>query len=431
MANDTGYKLELFMCIHHSLKKLKSGKVFILYATVILFGVASGTVNIVWLNNLTSGISDTFIKIFKCLSLPLISLSMIVTITSYHINSNMKKLGAKTLCYTLGTTVIAATVACVLYVLINPSVPHMTNITEAIPSIKETSYLHHISQLIPSNIFEPFIEHNVMSVLIVALVIGAAIRFIPDERNRQIVSGFFQGLHSIFITLTRWVITLIPIALYSFIAVTVNQLRKGLDISGIGEYLGIIILANLVQGLVILPLWLKTHNISPFQMMKGMMPALSLAFFSKSSAGTLPVTIDCAEKRLKINPGIARFVLPLCTTINMNGCAAFIFSTVIYLLQAHGVEITFMTMFSWIIIATIAAIGNAGVPMGCFFLSASLLSSMGIPLTLLGLILPFYSIIDMIETSLNVWSDACVTKMVDRHFGALFIKSDANSSEVG
>ena len=70
-------------------------------------------------------------------------------------------------------------------------------------------------------------------------------------------------------------------------------------------------------------------------------------------------------------------------------------------------------MFAWIFIATIAAIGNAGVPMGCFFLSASLLSSMDIPIILLGLILPFYSIIDMIETALNVWSDACVAKVID------------------
>ncbi|GAO97542.1 proton glutamate symport protein [Caedimonas varicaedens] len=197
---------------------------------------------------------------------------------------------------------------------------------------------------------------------------------------------------------------------------TVIQLRKGLDISGIGEYLAIVILANAVQGLVVLPLWLRWQGISPFQTMRKVMPALSIAFFSKSSTGTLPMTIQCAEKNLKVSPGIAQFVLPLCTTINMNGCAAFIFSTVIYLSQSHGIEITFMTMISWIIIATIAAIGNAGVPMGCFFLSASLLSSMGVPLTLLGLILPFYNIIDMIETSLNVWSDVCVTQVIDRKF---------------
>ncbi len=144
-----------------------------------------------------------------------------------------------------------------------------------------------------------------------------------------------------------------------------------------------------------------------------MLPALSVAFFSKSSAGTLPITIETAEKNLGMSPKVSRFVLPLCTSINMNGCAAFIFTTVIYLMQNNGMEISIMTMLLWIFIATIAAIGNAGVPMGCFFLSASLLTSMNVPIVLLGLILPFYSIIDMIETALNVWSDTCVAKVID------------------
>ena len=82
-------------------------------------------------------------------------------------------------------------------------------------------------------------------------------------------------------------------------------------------------------------------------------------------------------------------------------------------MQNNGMEISITTMLLWIIIATIAAIGNAGVPMGCFFLSASLLTSMNVPIALLGLILPFYSIIDMVETALNVWSDTCVAKVID------------------
>jgi Na+/H+-dicarboxylate symporter len=404
------------MCAHSSVKSAFYGNGFVLYTIVISLGIMSGILNFEWLNNIAVMMSDAFIKIFKCLSLPLISLSMIVTITSYHSDMQMKRISQKTLCYTLVTTVTAAIVACVLYALINPTTPQMISLGDDIPPIRDISYLQHISQLIPSHIFEPFMEHNVMSVLLMAIVTGSAIRFIPDSRHREVISSFFQGLHSIFITLTRWVIKIIPLALYSFIAVTVIQLRKGLDISGIGEYLAIVILANAVQGLVVLPLWLRWQGISPFQTMRKVMPALSIAFFSKSSTGTLPMTIQCVEKNLKVSPGIAQFVLPLCTTINMNGCAAFIFSTVIYLSQSHGIEITFMTMISWIIIATIAAIGNAGVPMGCFFLSASLLSSMGVPLTLLGLILPFYSIIDMIETSLNVWSDVCVTQVIDRKF---------------
>ncbi len=112
---------------------------------------------------------------------------------------------------------------------------------------------------------------------------------------------------------------------------------------------------------------------------RGMAPALAVAFFSKSSAGTLPVTLSCAENNVGVSAPVARFVLPICTTINMNGCAAFILVTVLFLMQNAGIDITLPIALSWIVIATIAAIGNAGVPMGCFFLSASLLAAWMFP----------------------------------------------------
>ena len=106
----------------------------------------------------------------------------------------------------------------------------------------------------------------------------------------------------------------------------------------------------------------------------------------------------------------------------MNGCAAFILLTVVYLMQNAGADITWGTLAAWILIATVAAVGNAGVPMGCFFLSASLLASMNVPILLMGVILPFYAVIDAVETTLNVWSDSCVAAMVDKD---LFGERDA------
>ena len=191
------------------------------------------------------------------------------------------------------------------------------------------------------------------------------------------------------------------------------QYQQGFKIQSLGQYFAVILLANCIQGFITLPIWLFIKGIKPFHAMKQMMPALSVAFFSKSSSATLPLTMETAEKRLKLSGNITRFVLPLCTSINMNGCAAFIFSTVIYLMQNHGMPISYATMGLWVIISTVAAIGNAGVPMGCFFLSVSLLSSMNVPIVLMGVILPFYGLIDMLETALNVWSDACVTKVVN------------------
>src|SRR3569832_250265 len=112
--------------------------------------------------------------------------------------------------------------------------------------------------------------------------------------------------------ITRWVIAGIPMGLFVFITATVVQFRSGVEIHGLGQYLLVVLAANVIQGLVVLPLWLKTKRIAPYAMMKRMMPALSLAFFSKSSVVTLPVTMDTVETQLGVRSNISRFVLPLC-----------------------------------------------------------------------------------------------------------------------
>jgi Na+/H+-dicarboxylate symporter len=403
----------------------------VLYLIAISLGIFSGLSDIAILKTLGLTISDIFIRIFKCISLPIICLSIIVTLANYRSEGMMKKVWVKTMTYTLGTTIFAAGLAFVLYNLISPSM--VQNITSSSSKFhldsKQVSYVEYIVNLIPDSILAPFLNNSVISVLFIGIVIGLAIRFIPEEKPRQTITQFFHGAHGMFMVITRWIIAIIPIGLFGFITTSAIQFNNGANLKGIGQYLLVIVLANLIQAFVILPLFLLYKGVKPFAMMKKMLPALSMAFFSKSSVGTLPITIDTTETRLNIKPEISRFVLPLCTSINMNGCAAFIFTTVVYLMQNNGVELSLAAMGLWIIIATVAAIGNAGIPMGCFFLSASLLASMNVPITLLGIILPFYSLIDMLETAVNVWSDLCVVKVVNDDVAnhSVIISEDSSS----
>lgn len=402
------------MCSHHTAPKRRAWfSLPLIYAVMIAFGIYSGLSSHSFLQSLGLFIADVFIKIFKCISLPIISLSIIVTLSQYRSDGIMRSIWRRTMTYTLGTTIVAAGISCLLYILIQPAMVGTVQPIDANVSLEHTDYFKHIANLFPETIFAPFIDHQVLSVLMLGVIIGIALRVIPDEEARHTLTQFFRGAHGLFMVITRWVVAIIPLGLYGFITTTVVQLRDGMELKGIGEYLIIIVLANLIQGFVILPIWIRTHGIKPYAAMRGMLPALSLAFFSKSSVGSLPVTMDTVEKNLHVKPSISRVVLPLCTSINMNGCAAFIFATVIYLMQNHGISVSYGSMAMWVAISTIAAIGNAGVPMGCFFLSASLLSSMNVPITLMGIILPFYSLIDMLETSLNVWSDSCVVKVVN------------------
>ena len=393
---------------------------------MIVLGLAVGYFDVPILKPFGLLVSELFIRIFKCISLPIISLSIIVTLANYCFKGMLRHVWRRTMIYTLSTTLFAAGLSCGLYVLIAPSAVHVLGD----PNMKQSAllgagYLSYLAKLVPDNIYAPFLNNQVISVLFLGIVIGLAIRFIPEDEPRETITHFFKGMHGLFMVITRWVIKMIPLGVFGFMTAIMVQFRSGAVLHGLGKYLLVIVLANLIQGFLILPLWLKSKNIAPFQMMKLMMPALSLAFFSKSSVGTLPVTMNTAEDKLGIRPSISRFVLPLCTSINMNGCAAFIFTTVIYLMQNHGVPVSFSAMLIWVVIATVAAIGNAGVPMGCFFLSMSLLASMNVPITLMGLILPFYTLIDMLETALNVWSDACVAKVVDQDMSEWPIENEA------
>ena len=154
--------------------------------------------------------------------------------------------------------------------------------------------------------------------------------------------------------------------------------------------------------------------------MRQMSPVLLMALFTKSSAATLPVTVATAEANMKAKPWIARFILPLCCTINMNGCAAFILVTSLFVMKNSpecGIVLTLPVMLVWCLIATLCAIGNAGVPMGCYFLTLSLMAGVNGNLMILGVILPIYTIIDMIETAENVWSDCCICAIVDKDLG--------------
>ena len=214
--------------------------------------------------------------------------------------------------------------------------------------------------------------------------------------------------------ITTWIVRLMPFAIWAFIALFIKDIKNGLEFKSLALYLTCVVGANLIQAFIVLPLLLKWHKISPVQTARQMSPALSVAFFTKSSAAALPMAMRCAEENVKISRKVASFTLPLCTTINMNACAAFILTTVLFVSMSNGVTFSPLEMGSWIFIATIAAIGNAGVPMGCYFLSGAFLAAMNVPLNILGIILPFYTLIDMLESAINVWSDSCVATVVNK-----------------
>lgn len=365
---------------------------------------------------LASGCAQVFINLLQLISLPIIFFSIVATLANMQDMQEMHHIGRKFLGYTLLTTIIAALVALGLYKLINPValITGGVDVAGSLPGVQH-SYLQFILDIIPSNAFKALTDnHKVMSVVFMAVGLGIAILSLPDHEKAPL-QNFFRSFFSAILQITKAVMYATPLGIWAFMVLLVQELHGSLaQLEIIGWYIVCVIAANLIQGFIILPLFLKFKGLSPLKVMRGMLPALVTAFFSKSSNATLPFSMQCAQNNLGISQKVSSIGFPLCAVINMNGCAAFIFLTVLFVATQAGLAFTLFDQLVWVLIATIAAVGNAGVPMGCFFLSTALLTGMGVPVGTMMIILPLYTVIDMIETTVNVWSDSCIVAVVDQ-----------------
>ena len=387
----------------------------IIWISALIVGAILGILGISWINTTADFVATVYTRLFQLLAVPTIVLAVITTFATFGSKGSGRIFG-HTLTYTLLTTFTAAAMGAVLYVLVAPGnlpIETISNTTPTSDISPQTSYVDHILSIIPNNIVKPFLDGNVLSLLLLAFAVGIGLSKLPDSENKSVVVKGLLGLQDLLFLLIRGLIWTLPLGIVAFSAQLSAQVSAGIVADSIGKYVLVVLGGNVIQFFVVLPLFLLAHGLNPVHVLGRMMPAVLMALFTKSSAATLPVTMESAEQRLGVRPSVARFVLPICTTINMNGCAAFILVTSLFVMQNGGTPLTWSTILLWILISVISAIGNAGVPMGCFFLTLSLMSGIGAPVAILGIILPIYTIIDMVETAENVWSDSCVCAMTN------------------
>ena len=393
-------------------------KNIIIWTSALIVGAILGWLGVEWLNGLLRFIATTYTRLFQFVAVPTIALAIITTLSSLGGQKETGRIFLHTIIWTLLTTITAATVGLVLYLLISPeNLPAevvATGQSDVPENLGELSYYDHILSVIPDNVIDPFAKGNVLGILLISAAIGLALAFIKKTENVQVLIKGILGLQEVLYTLIRALIWTLPLGIVAFAAQLSAQVSAGVAVGSLGQYVAVILGGNLIQFFVVLPLFLLARGLNPLKVLKAMSPAVLMALFTKSSAATLPVTMQSAEERQKVRPQVARFVLPICTTINMNGCAAFILVTSLYVMQNGGTIFDLPTMLLWLLIAVVSAIGNAGVPMGCYFLTLSLMAGIGAPVGIMGIILPIFTIIDMVETAENVWSDSCVCAMVNK-----------------
>ena len=393
---------------------------FWLWLGALVVGTVLGMLGVGWIDSVTNFVATIYTRLFQFVAIPTIALAVTTTLARFGTQKDTGRIFRHTLTYTLLTTVAAAAVGMLLYRFIAPdnlpldAIQGDTGIDSVKQELGDASYMDYIIGIVPDNVLRPLVEGNVLSLLLIAVAVGIALARMPETDSKRTLMNGLNGLQNLVSTLIHWLIDILPIGIIAFAAQLSAEVTAGTVVTSIGKYVAVILGGNLLQFCVVLPLFLMARGLNPIRVARAMTPAVLMALFTKSSAATQPVTIQSAEERLGVDSRVARFVLPICTTINMNGCAAFIFVTSLFVMQNGGVEITWGTMIMWLFISVVAAIGNAGVPMGCYFLTLSLMSGVGAPIAIMGIILPVFTVLDMIETAENVWSDSCVAAMTDR-----------------
>ena len=392
-------------------------KQMVLWFSALIVGGALGWLNIPVLNDLFNFVATVFTRLFQFVAVPTIALAVITTLATLGTKKETGRIFGHAVVYTMLTTIAAAAVGLALYIFIAPeNLPADVigaGVAEVPDKLGKLSYYDHFLSVIPNNLLQPFLAGNVLSILLIAFAVGLGLANMPKTENVQLLIKVINGLQELLFTLIKGIVYVLPIGIVAFAGQLAAQIEAGVIVGSLGKYVAVVMGGNVIQFFIVLPIFLILRGLNPFTVFKKMSPALAVALFTKSSAATLPVTMASAEDNLKVNKKVSRFVLPICTTINMNGCAAFILVTSLFVMQNAGFELSMGTMITWLFVAVFAAVGNAGVPMGCYFLTLSLMSSMGAPLGIMGVILPIYTIIDMIETAENVWSDSCVCAMTN------------------
>ena len=412
-------------------RKIITSKKKYFQAIITLFALISGAIAgflpFPLFFSCTKEITILFTNLLKSLSIPMIFLAIVSTITQMDNVASIAMLMKKIVKYTLLTTTIAATVGLLLFLFVHPTITPVENSLHHSAIGTPHDYLALLKKIVPDNLIDPFLHGNVLAVVFIATSLSFSLIHLPKKTSLA-AKNLFHSLFEAILFLTSKLIYFMPIAIFSFTVQFTHNLRQDRSsLSALFWYACCIVGSNCIQGILVLPLILKSKRLSPIRIAKKMAPAIMLAFLSKSSNTTLPVSLDCAINRLRISNQTARFSLPLCSVINMNGCAAFILITVLFACRSYGIVLNAPMSFFWIVMATLLAIGNAGVPMGCFFLTSACLMGLGLPLDIMGMILPLYTIFDMIETMLNVWSDSCVTAIVDREIER--VKSPISAKE--
>lgn len=389
---------------------------FLMILMSIALGITCGvlfpeqTITIKWVGQL-------FINLLKLIVLPLIFCAMVSAITSLGGMHRLSSIGIYTLSYVLISVSVAVCIGLVLLNLFKPGIgiPPSLILANASPlDLKPVPFADYMLALFPPNIIAAAAKYEIMPIVFFSIVFSIACLSVGKTANPVI--DFFVGLRDVLIKMIIWLMYLTPIGLFSLLGTAVAEaslqhlLLKSLE--GMLYFVAIFLsglFLQIVWQLIVVTFVAKKN---PRLFIKSASNALLTAFATSSSMATLPVTFMVAKEQ-DINEDVARFVLPLATTINLAGTAMYEAVSALFFCQVLGFDLSIPAQIGVFVTAILAGMGATGIPEGGLITMVMVLKNVNVPTSAIGLLLPFDRILDRFRTMTNVWGDLVCAATVD------------------
>lgn len=365
--------------------------------------------------NYVGWMGQIFMRGLKMIIAPLILTSIISGVAGLGDSKRLGRLTLKTFTYYVLSSLAAILTGLFLVNIIKPGVGAELGFTQKVENLPVTkrSFTDIVVQIVPDNIFRAVADNNMLQVIFFAILFGFFITQLKEE-HKELLIKFFNAAFEAIMKLTHFIIRFAPIGVFGLVAVVVSKQSNLIGLfTSLGVYMLTVIAALLFHALITLPLALRIFGkVNPLAHARAMSDALLTAFSTASSGATLPLTMDCVINKSGVSEKIASFTLPLGATVNMDGTALYEMVAAMFIAQVYGIHLTFTQQFIAVFTALLASIGAAAIPMAGLIMITIVLSVLGLPLEGIGLIIAVDQILDMLRTTVNVWSDSTAAVVI-------------------
>ncbi len=366
-----------------------------------------------------------FLRLLKMVAVPLVFFLIASSIARAGKTRSLNVLGLKAILFYGGTTILAILTGIAMVTLLQPGrgvdLGDAAQLPDAVLNAAPKSLSQILIEIVPDNPAGAFMRQEMLAIVFMAILIGAVLARMRGERAELLIR-FFDAGSELLMKITELVIKLAPLGVFGLIAAQIGEIEGGpgalLRLGGsLGLYTVTVISGLGFHMLVTMSVILMLFRLRPAAHLRKMFLTLITAFSTATSNATIPVSLELLEKEEGVSKETASFVVPLGATVNMNGTSLYECVVVLFLAQAHGMEMNFVQMATIVLTALLSAIGTAGIPMASLVMITVILGAVGLPLDGLGIILIVDRFLDMLRTVVNVYGDTCCAVCVAKTDG--------------